>query len=675
MGLRTASTTYVAPLRLRFVRFRRPIITLAAATLILIFVAATVQMLMARRHLLAGSRNLTAAATAIRAPLTMRNASVRARVQSRLAQAEIEFAIASDDLRLWSPLLEHLGWLPGIGAKLAAASPATAAALHATNSALALMQGMSAVWPAMNPAAKDEPLLTRITVALQRGHAQFVRSVAEADRADTALRRVPANSGDATLDRAGARLRRDLPLLKQAGGWLTLAPDLLGASREGHFLFAWENPAEIRASGGFVGASTFFTVRAGRLSSAFAGRAPGHEVSSAQLPFPEAMYTFEMHWIFADSNWSPDFPLSARLQRWFYGEDTGRWADGVIDFVDTATPGILQAIGPVYVPAYHRWVDGGNVNQLAQRYVNGRYWGPLQHGDPDTLRKQFLNATLKAALQRVQSLPAARWPFLGAALARAISNHDVLLYSRQAAPQSLIRQAGADGGVLHTPGDFLYIVDDNRSYNKLNPYVRESARYDVRILPSLQLESTLTLHYHVNPSPANLEGYGPGYGLWGTKHDYQEFLRVYVPAGAVLERMSGLDRWAPQPAYGLTQFAGRFLLRAGHSLTVTIRYRTPGNALSALGSGHYRLTVQPQPGSELSSLNVTVRTARGVFLGSQARTPPSPFRTTLHFRAHRSIDLGISGSIHPQIDARPPVNGPPDPYIPFASLRDRAHPL
>ncbi|MBV9279113.1 MAG: DUF4012 domain-containing protein, partial [Chloroflexi bacterium] len=592
-------------------RARRPRLRVLAVLALGIVAVAVLQLWMARYHLLRGTRELTAASRLLGSPLRARDPAVREGLRRQLLAARGEFVSARMDLAPWTPLLDHLGWVPLAGEQLVAARPGADTAFYVADAALDLVDGLSPVWPALandtgaccasgtgqaggcdaggqgrrgrtgtepqslrgpcgcqtngiagqtsgraasrggpyatrsmsrrgrgapvsgRVAAKaGRPLLARLAAALQAGHDQFLAAGEDADRAARALRLLPRHSGNATLDRAAARLRRQLPLLRQASFWLSLAPRLLGAGRPARYLLAWQNPAELRATGGFIGASNFITIRDGQISNHFVGRAPPHEIRSALLPLPEAMYTNETYWIFADSNWSPNFPLSARLERWFYGEDTGLWADAVIDMVDTATPEVLGAAGPIYLPEYRLWVDASNLNALAQRYVNGRYWGPAQRGaPPDTLRKQFLAATLKALLHRIQTLPPDRWPAMLSVLRRLVARGDILLYHRDPATEAAIRDSGADGGLGYSGGDFLYVVDDNRSYNKLNPYVRETASYQVRILPDLEMEDILTLHYHVDPSPANLEGYGPAYGEWGSKHDYQDFLRVYVPPG------------------------------------------------------------------------------------------------------------------------------------------------
>lgn len=166
-------------------------------------------------------------------------------------------------------------------------------------------------------------------------------------RPSTRCTGVLPETGNETLIRESARLGRDIPLLRRAGGWLGLAPEILGEQRPSYYLVAWQDPAELRATGGFIGAADFIELRRGSISSRFTGSALSHEIASVPPPLPEARYTPETRWVFRDSNWSPDFPVSARLERWFYGEDTGRWADGVLDFVDSGVSEILHATGPL----------------------------------------------------------------------------------------------------------------------------------------------------------------------------------------------------------------------------------------------------------------------------------------------------------------------------------------
>jgi hypothetical protein len=626
--------------------------------------------------MLQGADELNAIQRYVRAPMTLRTPAVRISVHAHLLAARQDFVDARAELDAWRPLISRLTWVPTVSDRLNTDTWAAEAATYSTDGALHLFDGLAPAWSTLTARTPGKPLLTRIVPALRAGHAEFVAAQQDAVQAAAALSLMPARTGDDKLDRARKQLLHYLPGLQLGSTWLALMPRLLGDGRPSRYLLAWQNPAELRATGGFIGASDLITLHEGAMTHRFAGRVPlPREIDSIPLPLPEALYTPETYWIFCDSNWSPDFPLSARLERWFYGEDTGQWADGVIDYVDTATPDILRVTGPVYLPGYNRWVDAGNVTALAQHYINGRYKGPVHQGPSDNIRKQFFNAVMQALLRRLQALPLDRWPALGNTLLHAITRRDIQLYDTRPAVQAAIVATGADGRIEHPAGDYLYVVDDNRSYNKLNPYVREAATQQVSIRPDFSLDETLTLRYHVDPSPANLEGYGPYVGQWGSKHDYQEFLRVYVPADARLERISGLQRWVPTAAYGLTQFAGRFLIRQGHSATIIIHYRVPATVLGAGSLGQYRLTVQRQPGSSRSNLRVVVRGLGGITLTAHGRPAGTQVEATLPLQRDAHLALSLLGSARPRLRLLPPSPQLADPYLPYKSFNDPKHSL
>jgi hypothetical protein len=645
----------------------------AVALLLAVGVLATVQLVAARHHLLLGVRELRSAQDAARLGPTDTETAF-GRTRHTLQRAEGEFESARSDLSLWSPLLVRLGWMPLVGDQLAAAPPAADAALYTTRSALHLVDGLSRLWPAIAPGAPRKPLSKGLAAALRLGHGQFLAAASDADRAALALHHLPDHSGIASLDAGRRELRDRIPILRTASRWLAAAPVLLGDTRPSHYLVVLQDPAELRATGGFIGAADFVTVRDGSISSLFTSSALPHEIDSVATPLPEALYTAEGPWIFRDANWSPDFSLSARLERWFYGEDTGRWADGVISVLDPAITRILAATGPVYLPPYGVMVDSDNMEALAERYVNGSYHGPSRQGSSDTVRKQFIGDVISALMQRLQSLPRERWPALLQAVSESIARREIMLYDRRADIETVAAMSGADGRLLPVTGDFLYVVDDNRSYNKLNPYVHEWAEYRAELFPDLRVEATLTIHYQVAPSPPDLEGAGPGFGIAGSKHDYEDFLRVYVPWGARLQQLSGVDRWAPAPGYGFTQFAGRLLLREGQRGIATVRYQLPTNVLAGSSFTRYNLTLRHQPGGNLRSVHVLLSAMQGLKL-RVGRGAGRRFQRIIPQDRDAHLTVSLDGAVRAKVVPLVAPHGPIDPYIPFSDFHDRGHPL
>ena len=180
------------------------------------------------------------------------------------------------------------------------------------------------------------------------------------------------------------------------------------------------------------------------------------------------------------------------------------------------------------------------------------------------------------------------------------------------------------------------------------------------------------------PFPANLEGIGPYYGTRGqTKHDYLDFVRVYVPAGAILQGpprgLTAISQKVSQPAYGLTQFSGYFLLYPRHSTTVSFAYQIPADSSRPGGVNAYVLTVPRQPGSNLEAMHVTVQGVSGVKIKSPLGSTVDSVTKWMDPLQTDTLKLGIvpSPSSSPQLVPRPAVLASPDPYIPWTWLHAR----
>src|SRR5437588_207502 len=182
------------------------------------------------------------------------------------------------DLFLWSPLLTHLGWVPRLGPEMSAAPAAADISYHTTDAALRIMDGLVPALDIMQSRRAAGSRLPRLAAALAAGQSQFTRAHGDMEAAAGDLTRLPAGLGNARLDAMLRRLRSGVPKLRAASAWLALAPGLMGATHPAQYLFVWQNPAELRATGGFLGASDLVTVDRGRISHRFYGHGLPHEI-------------------------------------------------------------------------------------------------------------------------------------------------------------------------------------------------------------------------------------------------------------------------------------------------------------------------------------------------------------------------------------------------------------
>lgn len=520
----------------------------------------------------------------------------------RIRRARDDFAAAGARLRPLSPVVEHLGWVPVVGSQLVAAPPAARLATTTSDGLLVLLDG---VRPIVHTARvhQGKHRLEALAAGIASRRSAFERAYAHFSQALRIRRTLPAHP-PAQLASALQVFDRALPPLRSACLGLTLAPRLLGAASPMTYFIAYQDPLELRATGGFIGSFGLVTVDRGAVKQHFQNSEIGDR-EQLRVPAPEPIRLYnEIWWLLRDSNWSPDFPTTAAVERYFVRMDLGANPTGVINVTPQAAAAILAATGPMYVPEYHRTVTAANLARLTDYYA---HWAP--HAS-----KRFIPIVAGHLIARIQSLDVRGWLRLASQLQNAVARGDILLHFPDAEDERLVRLLGADGGINGTTGDYLYVVDSNLSFNKINPYVHESVRYKVTVRSDRWLDARLSIRFWNQPEPAARmsQGFGPGGGTLGGPDDYASFVRVYVPAGGQLIDQSGwYDAWTPGPAYGKTEFPGYVIVRRGKTAIIRLHYVVPPNALAWSGGRRYRLVLQHQPGSHPDSVTVTLHDGLG----------------------------------------------------------------
>jgi Protein of unknown function (DUF4012) len=589
--------------------FRRVLVLLSILStfLLVLAVITALALISARRSLLSGVDELRVAQSQLQLHKTGTSLqAILTPVRSDVTRARDDFRSADQYLGPLSPLLTRLAWVPRVGGEVAVAPPIAHAAQQTADGALFLLAGFRPLTAQWTDSSR-RPSAPAIVTSVAAGRVQFDRACGQFADAQRSLRPTAGVNVPTSLSSALGSLRDRLPILLTLCRALVLAPSMLGADRPVSYLVAYQDANELRASGGFIGSASVITLRRGVASQVFESTGIADNLS-VPPPEPVAYYNGEPGWLFRDSNWSPDFPTTAALERFFYQLDFHRDVPNVVDLTPQASSDILSATGPIYVSEYHRWVTGADVAALADYYAH--YAPNAGLAIPSSIRgKQFIGIVAAHILHRLTSLSPSAWVRLGEAVASAVAHGDMLVNFRDPARQSLIQAAGASHAVTPGSGDYLYLVDTNLSYNKINPFVHLQTSYDVRIRPDRWLDAHLVIRVQNVPAPPAIArfGIGPGAGSLGGTDDYATFLRLYTPPGAALIDQTGWTQpWTPGPAYGGTMFSGYLLVPHGTTRTVRLHYIVPPNVFRAAGGQRYTLLMPHQPGSHPDRIHVRV---------------------------------------------------------------------
>lgn len=505
------------------------------------------------------------------------------------------------------------GWVPGIGGDLAAL-------LHLVDVAQNLLDGGALLYAQARPAVAALPDgMGAAMAALAKHPAGNVQAFADAEqalqRASQAWSRVDAWRLSPRLAQAAPILDTLLPILTAAPDLLRAAPELLGADGPRRYLILAQNSDEIRATGGFISGVGIIELDKGEIKSiAFAD---SYSVIDLTKPHPIPPVALETHmWaqilLLRDANWWADFPSSARKAWELYEQDTGSKVHGVIAMDTPALQLLVAATDPIRLDEYNDTITADNLMDRIRHYWASPVGGPdITSGDPKwwALRKNFMGILAKSVMERLLKDTAKLDPSeLGRVALRLLDERHLLLYLPPV--QATLREHRWDGGIVPAQGDYLFVVDSNVGFNKVNPMIQQTITYTVNLADAT---ATLQIGY-VHGSQARLDvcvhesRYGDTYQDMMDRC-YWDYVRVFVPGGAEPLSREGLgDGDLAESEAGLAVWDGLLVLKPGEAQEVVFRYRLPA---SVVAGEPYRLYVQKQPGTWGIPLRVIVWGADG----------------------------------------------------------------
>ncbi|SCG36367.1 DUF4012 domain-containing protein [Micromonospora humi] len=372
---------------------------------------------------------------------------------------------------------------------------------------------------------------------------------AEVARADQAVRRsseqlraVPLGGLVAQVRDAVTALRAELDqlgdLTSAADRGARLLPPLLGADGPRTYLLVSQNPAELRATGGMLGAYAVLRADDGRIRLAGQGNATDLLYFDPPLkvaPEVRRLWSDLPGMYPADVNLDPDFPTAAALYREMVRRRTGTTVDGVLAVDPVVLSYLLGVIGPVAVP------DGPELSgSTAVRTLLSDSYRDLDVKAQDTFFARAAARVFEALFTKTVDARA-----LLTVMRRSIQERRILFWSVRSEEQRVLagtRLAGQlpEKDTVPTVGVFL----NDGSGAKLGYYLRFSATLTVGACqPDGRRELRLRVTVHSTAPRSGLTESVTGLALSGDKYTARTFVSVHTPSGgAVLTgRLDGRD--------------------------------------------------------------------------------------------------------------------------------------
>lgn len=343
---------------------------------------------------------------------------------------------------------------------------------------------------------------------------------------------LPQGYRDQLIDWQG-KLKLLTESLRQLVAWSEISLDLLGEKMDRRYLLVFQNNAEARASGGFVGSYALLDVSKGKIKNLEIPKGGSYDTDGNLRRFvnpPSPLRLVNTYWKFWDANWWPDWPTSARQLAWFLQESNGPTVDGVIAITPDIIENLLQITGPIDLSASHGLIiTAENFRLTVQDNVENKVSGQQQ---PKKIIGDLAAAILERMPTALNDQP--KVVKLVQSLSKQIRARHVLLYFNNQEIQEKWQQTGWSGQLdkLEAGQDYLQVVNTNIAGGKTDLRIRQTIEQQIQIQPDGSIINDVTIiREHTGEKHE---------GLYGVRN--VDWLRLYVPRGSQLLSADGFNR-------------------------------------------------------------------------------------------------------------------------------------
>jgi hypothetical protein len=542
-----------------------------------------------------------------------------------VSEAEYSFVEARDSFeatKAGAPglVLRVTGWIPLLGRSPDAVTAIAEAGSEAADAGVVLAHAVAELpggLASLAPAGGGIPIerLTSLSDAVRRASGEVASALATVERSPDSLLVGPVAEA---RGQAKEELGSLNDLLRSGSLLLDGLPRFLGQDGPRRYFFGAQNPAELRGTGGVIGAYSILTIRDGRFSFS-----PFRPIQSLPIPPldavppPSAEYAEnydqfrggERFWLAI--NLTPDFPTAAKAILNAYAVVEGTQLDGVIIADPFALEALLRVTGPTVIPGLKSRVDAENVVALT---ANEAY---SLLPDPE-LRKAVLGSVASGVFNEFLNRAHSSLRDLKILVGAAAEGH-ILVNSTDPTTEQGLRGTAAGGAFQAPTGDFFSVVENSAGGNKVDFYQDRSVAYTIRLGPDGSAEATtdvkLTNHAPTMGQPRYVIGPCPGFT--SEPGESGQLMNVYCGAGCQLESAyrdgTRIALWTgSELGHPFYQDYSRTL--SGETSDLRLELQLP-QAWQGNGSGGvYRLTFLSQTTIRPTSLLIQVQAPEGMHI-------------------------------------------------------------
>ncbi len=322
--------------------------------------------------------------------------------------------------------------------------------------------------------------------------------------------------------------------------------EIFGGYGSRRYLLVFQNEAELRPTGGFIGSFAVLEVKNGEIISLDIPPGGSYDLQgqlSVLVEPPAPLLLSNKRWEFQDANWFPDFKTSAEKMLWFYRHSRSVTLDGVIAVNSSVLKRLITLVGPISDEQRNLVLDEKNILTSLQEVV--------EEGEEKKINKpkQILSDIGPQILSSLFSLKPENTLALLFNLNESLSQKEIQAYFTAPSLQQTIESFNWGGRIIKTPDDrdYLMVVNTNIQGQKSDASIKQKVHHQSLIEKDGSIINVVTItKNHIGQSGQKFYGQ--------TNIDY---IRLYVPEGSQIISAEGFtwpdEKYFRAPAKNATK--------------------------------------------------------------------------------------------------------------------------
>ena len=426
-------------------------------------------------------------------------------------------------------------------------------------------------------------------------------------------------------------------VISDAQAGFAILPDVLGGNGPRTYLIGMQNSAEQRGTGGAILRFSLFTFDEGKSDIAEECKPQDTACSASEsvydidknrqlldIPLPkDAWYVrgIEDTQRFGNANWSPDWPLSARLMLDYAEEADKRLpgeqlpeVDGFFVLDPTVMEHLIPGTGPFSLKDFGNHITG---NKAVHFLLYKAYASYPEHGK----RRAALRAVVDQFIDKL--LSPAHPTDLVEGMSKSLATKHMMIWMKDPQEQAFIERMNWDGAIEEAENaDYMMAVEQNVGGNKFDYYSENETTMDIAIegsnsVTSIEMNVTNGTFF---PQPSWAMGDSGRPDAEGNPQvpTHEPMMNLYVPDTARLtgSAVKGTRIDTPDPAVWTNAeppvheesrkkvWSATLQIPPNKEGSVRFDYTVPDVVQEKDGRLSYRLFVQHQPRVRPELLNV-----------------------------------------------------------------------